>query len=158
MKAVVCHQTNLSVADLPDPVPGPGQLLLEVTRAGICGSDLHARKHADHLADIASAVGYLDVMRPDEHVVMGHEFSGRVAGYGPHARGPWSQLTPVVSPPMIWMGEKVQMTGLSAKAPGAYAERVLVQESLTMDVPNGLAPKTAALTEPMGGRLARRTA
>jgi threonine dehydrogenase-like Zn-dependent dehydrogenase len=41
------------------------------------------------------------------------------------------------------------MTGLSAKAPGAYAERVLVQESLTMDVPNGMSPETAALTEPM---------
>jgi threonine dehydrogenase-like Zn-dependent dehydrogenase len=41
------------------------------------------------------------------------------------------------------------MTGLSAKAPGAYAERVLVQESLTMPVPNGLAIETAALTEPM---------
>ena len=149
MKAVVCHQTNLSVADLPDPVPGPGQVLLEVIRAGICGSDLHARKHADHLADIASAVGYLDVMRPDEHVVMGHEFSGRVADHGPRTRGSWSSGTPVVSLPMIRMGDKVQMTGLSAKAPGAYAERVLVQESLTMGVPNGLAPETAALTEPM---------
>jgi threonine dehydrogenase-like Zn-dependent dehydrogenase len=149
MKAVVCHQTNLSVADLPDPVPGPGQVLLEVTRAGICGSDLHARKHADQLADIASAVGYLDVMRPDEHVVMGHEFSGRVVAHGPRTRGSWSPGTPVVSLPMIRMGDKVQMTGLSAKAPGAYAERVLVQESLTMDVPNGLAPETAALTEPM---------
>ena len=149
MKAVVCHQTNLSVADLPDPVPGPGQVLLEVTRAGICGSDLHARRHADQLADIASAVGYLDVMRPDEHVVMGHEFSGRVADYGPRTRGSWSPGTPVVSLPMIRIGDKVQMTGLSARAPGAYAERVLVQESLTMDVPNGLAPETAALTEPM---------
>ena len=149
MKAVVCHQTNLSVADLPDPVPGPGQVLLEVTRAGICGSDLHARKHADQLADIASAIGYHDVMRPDEQVVMGHEFSGMVADYGPSTRGAWSQGTPVVSLPMIRMGEKVQMTGLSARAPGAYAERVLVQESLTMDVPNGLAPETAALTEPM---------
>ena len=149
MKAVVCHQTNLSVADLPDPVPGPGQVLLEVTRAGICGSDLHARKHADQLADIASAVGYLDVMRPAEHVVMGHEFSGRVAAYGPRTRGSWSPGTPVVSLPMIRMGDKVQMTGLSARAPGAYAERVLVQESLTMEVPNGLAPETAALTEPM---------
>ncbi len=149
MKAVVCHQTNLSVADLPDPVPGPGQVLLEVTRAGICGSDLHARKHADQLADIAAAIGYRDVMRPDEHVVMGHEFSGRVADYGPNTRGSWSRGTPVVSLPMIRMGEKVQMTGLSAKAPGAYAEQVLVQESLTMEVPNGLAPETAALTEPM---------
>ena len=149
MKAVVCHQTNLSVADLPDPVPGPGQVLLDVTRAGICGSDLHARTHADQLADIAAAIGYRDVMRPGDHVVMGHEFSGRVADYGPRTRGAWSEGTPVVSLPMIRMGEKVQMTGLSAKAPGAYAERVLVQESLTMVVPNGLAPETAALTEPM---------
>ena len=83
MKAVVCHQTELAVADLPDPVPGPGQVLLEVSRAGICGSDLHARRHADQLADLASAIGYHDVMRPDEHVVMGHEFSGRVAGLRP---------------------------------------------------------------------------
>ncbi|MCW2759969.1 MAG: Diacetyl reductase [Marmoricola sp.] len=149
MKAVVCHETELAVADVADPVPGPGQVLLEVTRAGICGSDLHARRHADQLADLASAVGYHDVMRPHESVVMGHEFSGRVLDYGPVTRKAWSSGTPVVSLPMIRMGDKVQMTGLSAKAPGAYAERVLVQESLTMDVPNGLSPETAALTEPM---------
>jgi threonine dehydrogenase-like Zn-dependent dehydrogenase len=149
MKAVVCQATKLEVADVPDPVPGPGQVLLEVVRGGICGSDLHARKHADQLADLASAIGYLDVMRPDQAVVMGHEFSGRVLEYGPATRKPWASGTPVVSLPMIRMGDKVQMTGLSAKAPGAYAERVLVQESLTMEVPNGLAPETAALTEPM---------
>lgn len=149
MKAVVCHETRLEVADVADPVPGPGQVLLEVVRGGICGSDLHARKHADQLADLASAIGYHDVMRPGELVVMGHEFSGRVLEYGPDTQKPWASGTPVVSLPMIRMGDKVQMTGLSAKAPGAYAERVLVQESLTMDVPNGLAPETAALTEPM---------
>ena len=27
MKAVVCHETNLEVAEVPDPVPGPGQVL-----------------------------------------------------------------------------------------------------------------------------------
>ena len=149
MKAVVCHETKLDVAEVPDPVPGPGQVLLEVVRGGICGSDLHARKHADQLADLATAIGYPDVMRPHEQVVMGHEFSGRVLDYGPGTRKAWATGTPVVSLPMIRMGEKVQMTGLSAKAPGAYAERVLVQESLTMDVPNGLSPETAALTEPM---------
>ncbi|MCW2806677.1 MAG: Diacetyl reductase [Marmoricola sp.] len=149
MKAVVCRETRLEVEDLPEPVPGPGQVLLEVVRGGICGSDLHARNHADQLADLASAIGYHDVMRPHEDVVMGHEFSGRVLDYGPATRKPWRTGTPVVSLPMIRMGEQVQMTGLSAKAPGAYAERVLVQESLTMDVPNGLAPETAALTEPM---------
>jgi threonine dehydrogenase-like Zn-dependent dehydrogenase len=149
MKAVVCHETLLEVAEVPDPVPGPGQVLLEVVRGGICGSDLHARKHADQLADLASAIGYPDVMRPHESVVMGHEFSGRVLDYGPDTRKAWASGTPVVSLPMIRMGDKVQMTGLSAKAPGAYAERLLVQESLTMEVPNGLAPETAALTEPM---------
>src|SRR4051812_46927150 len=149
MKAVVCHETKLEVAELPDPAPGPGQVLLEVVRGGICGSDLHARRHSDQLADLAEAVGYPDVMRPHEQVVMGHEFSGRVLDYGPDTRRPWSSGTPVVSLPMIRMGAKVQMTGLSAKAPGAYAERVLVQESLTMDLPNGLSPETAALTEPM---------
>ncbi len=88
-------------------------------------------------------------MRPHESVVMGHEFSGRVLDYGPCTRKSWASGTPVVSLPMIRVRGKVQMTGLSAKAPGAYAERVLVQESLTMDVPNGLSPETAALTEPL---------
>ena len=149
MKAVVCHETNLVVEELPEPVPGPGQVLLEVVRGGICGSDLHARRHADELADLAAGIGYVDVMRPHQSVVMGHEFSGRVLDYGPSTRKAWSTGTPVVSLPMIQMGDRVQMTGLSAKAPGAYAERLLVQESLTMDVPNGLDPATAALTEPL---------
>ncbi len=149
MKAVVCHETNLVVEELPEPVPGPGQVLLEVVRGGICGSDLHARRHADELADLAAGIGYVDVMRPHQSVVMGHEFSGRVLDYGPSTRKTWSTGTPVVSLPMIQMGDRVQMTGLSAKAPGAYAERMLVQESLTMDVPNGLDPATAALTEPL---------
>jgi threonine dehydrogenase-like Zn-dependent dehydrogenase len=149
MKAVVCQDTKLDVAEVPDPVPGRGQVLLEVVRSGICGSDLHARKHADQIADVAAAIGYPDVMRPHQSVVMGHEFSGRVLDYGPGTRKPWSTGTPVVSLPIIRMGQNVHMTGLSAKAPGAYAERVLVQESLTMDVPNGFSPETAALTEPL---------
>ena len=37
----------------------------------------------------------------------------------------------------------------SADAPGAYAEQMLVQESLMMPVPNGLDTDVAALTEPM---------
>jgi NADPH:quinone reductase-like Zn-dependent oxidoreductase len=35
MKAVVCENTKLDVADVPDPVPGKGQLLINVQRAGI---------------------------------------------------------------------------------------------------------------------------
>jgi threonine dehydrogenase-like Zn-dependent dehydrogenase len=43
----------------------------------------------------------------------------------------------------------VHAIGLSAAAPGAYAEQLVVQESLTVPVPNGVPPELAALTEPM---------
>ena len=40
MKAVVCHETKLEVADVPDPVPGPGQVLLEVVRGDKTAPDV----------------------------------------------------------------------------------------------------------------------
>ncbi|HEU4361766.1 MAG TPA: zinc-binding dehydrogenase, partial [Mycobacterium sp.] len=44
---------------------------------------------------------------------------------------------------------QVHAMGLSVDAPGAYAEQVLVEQSLAFEVPNGLSPELAALTEPM---------
>jgi threonine dehydrogenase-like Zn-dependent dehydrogenase len=43
----------------------------------------------------------------------------------------------------------VHLTGLSAAAPGAYAEQVLAEAAMSFVVPNGLSPDIAALTEPM---------
>jgi threonine dehydrogenase-like Zn-dependent dehydrogenase len=149
MLAVVCERSELDVREVPDPVPGPGQVLLEVVRSGICGSDLHARHHADDVADAAAKIGLPDIMRRDQAVVMGHEFSGRVLDYGPDTRRAWSTGTPVVALPMLRQGDVVQMTGLSAKAPGAYAERVLTQEAFTFEVDNGYSPQLAATTEPL---------
>ena len=51
--------------------------------------------------------------------------------------------------PLLRAGKEVHATGLSTAAPGAYAEQTLVEESLTMAVPNGLPPQVATLTEPM---------
>src|SRR3954447_11644106 len=149
MKAVVCERTELSVQEVPDPRPGPGHVLLEVVRCGICGSDLHARHHADDVADAAAAIGFPDIMRREQSVVMGHEFSGTVLEYGQDTRGAWPTGTPVVALPMVRHGQAVQMTGLSAKAPGGYAERVLAQEVFPMPVGNGFPPVLAAMTEPM---------
>ncbi|HZZ47161.1 MAG TPA: zinc-binding dehydrogenase [Pseudonocardia sp.] len=149
MKAVSCHQGKLAVVDLPAPTPGPGQVLLTVSHCGICGSDLHARHHADELADLAGATGYRDMMRSDQHVVMGHEFCGEVADYGPRTRKPWPSGTPVVSMPLRRNGAAAHPIGLSEAAPGGYAEATLVEESLTFAVPNGLSPLLATLTEPM---------
>src|SRR3954469_25131135 len=149
MRAVVCQQGSLDVVDLPTLVPGEGHVVLDVLRCGICGSDLHARHHADELADVVAEVGYPDFMRSDHQVVMGHEFSGYVVSYGSSCRKRVEQGAPVVAMPLIRHGGQGHLIGLSAAAPGAYAEQVVVEESLMLPVPDGFDPVMAALTEPM---------
>jgi len=149
VRAVACSDGALAVVDRPAPEPGRGQLLLDVTRCGICGSDLHARVHADDVAGLMGELDYHDFMRSDQEVVFGHEFCGQVVAQGPGCRGTAPEGTPVVAVPLLRGPDGVHPTGLTAKAPGAYAEQLLVEESLAFPVPNGLAPDVAVLTEPM---------
>ncbi|MDH3016006.1 zinc-binding dehydrogenase [Gordonia alkanivorans] len=149
MRAVVCRAGELTVQDVPTPVPETGQVLLRVLRAGICGSDLHARVHCDATADVSGEVGYDAFMRSDQSVVMGHEFAGEVVSYGPGCRKLWAPGTPVVAVPMIRHGDEAHLTGLTASAPGAYAQFVLVSEDMTFEIPDGLSVDHAALTEPL---------
>jgi threonine dehydrogenase-like Zn-dependent dehydrogenase len=149
VKAVVCQHTELSVVDADEPTPRKGQVRLEVERCGICGSDLHARTGIDEWAGLAEKMGYDRFGRTDQPLVFGHEFSGRIAEYGPGTKKSVPTGTPAVALPLIRGSQGVDTTGLSLHAPGAYAEQVLVEESLMFPVPNGLAPAVAALTEPM---------
>jgi threonine dehydrogenase-like Zn-dependent dehydrogenase len=149
MKAVTCQEGRLEIVDLPAPEPAKGQVVLTVHRCGICGSDLHARHHADEQADVLAEAGYPDLMRSHQQVVFGHEFSGEVAEYGPGTRKTLPVGSPVVAMPLRRRGGEVHAIGLSAKAPGAYAEQVLVEESLMFPLPNGLSPDLAVLTEPL---------
>lgn len=149
MKAVSCVNGVLSVIEVPEPRPAGGQLVLDVHACGICGSDLHAKDHGDELADVLAEVGYHDCVRRDTPTVMGHEFAGVVAERGPKTPTALKPGTRVVSFPMVRAHGGVQLTGLSPLAPGGYAERVLVEASMTFAVPNGLPMDVAALTEPM---------
>ncbi len=149
MRAVVCQNAELDLADRPEPVPGRGQVRLEVLRCGICGSDLHARHGLDDWADMAARAGYDRFGRSQEPVVFGHEFCGSVAEYGPKARGDVATGSPVVALPLLRGGPGVDTIGLSVHAPGAYAEQLLVEESMMLPVPNGLSTDVAAMTEPM---------
>ncbi|MEB3032041.1 zinc-binding dehydrogenase [[Mycobacterium] nativiensis] len=149
MKAVSCKNAQLEVIDLPTPTPAKGQLLLDVLNCGICGSDLHARRHCDDVADIMAATGYDGFMRSDQQVVFGHEFCGEVLDYGPGTRKAPRPGTRVVAVPLVRHGKDVHAVGLSASAPGGYAEQMVVEQSLALPVPNGLSSQAAALTEPM---------
>jgi len=149
MRAVGCKDAKLELIEHPDPTPAKGQLLIEVQRCGICGSDLHARHHCDELADLMSESGYDQFMRSNQQVVFGHEFCGEVIAHGPGGRRAIPEGTPVVALPILRGGGQVHGIGLSAAAPGAYAEQVIVEESLAFPVPNGLEPGISALTEPI---------
>lgn len=164
MRAVVCTNAELAVAELPEPEPRRGQVRIEVLRCGICGSDMHARHGLDAWAELAERVGYDRFGRSHEPIVFGHEFCGEVVEHGPGCRRASPTGTHVVALPLLRGQHGFDMTGLSAHAPGAYADQLLVEESLMMPVPNGLGPDMAP-TEPMAvawhavrrGEVSRRT-
>lgn len=149
MKAVSCRNATLEVVELPEPRPAEGQLVLDVLRCGICGSDLHARDHADELGESMAAVGVEHVPSAGVPVVFGHEFCGEVVERGRGVGRRFRPGTRVVSFPILGARGGVHLTGLSPAAPGAYAERVLAEAALSFVVPNGLSDDLAALTEPM---------
>ncbi|AXQ30072.1 alcohol dehydrogenase [Solimonas sp. K1W22B-7] len=149
MKAVVCQNQQLRVADRPEPKPGKGHVLVQVLRCGICGSDLHARQHCDHLGGLMLRSGFKNPMRSSQEIVFGHEFSAEILEYGPKCSRKLPVGTRVCAVPLIRREKEIDLIGLCEEAPGAYAERMLVQESLIVAVPNGLDAERAALTEPM---------
>ena len=72
MKAYLLHgKKDLRLEEIPDPVPGPGEVLVKVRSAGICGSDIHYYQQG--------RVGDYVPLNP---FVPGHEFSGDVAQTG----------------------------------------------------------------------------
>jgi len=149
MRAVQCQNAELTVVERPEPTPGRGQVRLRVLRCGICGSDLHARHGLDTWAELAERAGYTRFARSDQPIVFGHEFSGEVAEYGQGCKRDLPTGTPVVALPLLRGEGGVDGIGLSAHAPGAYAEQLIAEESMMLPVPNGLPPDLAALTEPM---------
>src|SRR5215470_3984457 len=62
----------LAVAEVPTPVPGPGEVLVRVRACGICGTDLKI---------VAGA--YRGTWPPSLPFIIGHEWSGEVAALGP---------------------------------------------------------------------------
>jgi threonine dehydrogenase-like Zn-dependent dehydrogenase len=149
MRAVVMRQKTLVLADIPDPEPGPGEVLVKTLACGICGSDLHALKHAERLAEATRRSGSPFVMDPDRDIVMGHEFCAELVDYGPATARKLPRGTRVCSLPILLRQSGAQLVGYSNDTPGGYSEYMRLTEALLMPVPGGLPPPEAALTEPM---------
>jgi threonine dehydrogenase-like Zn-dependent dehydrogenase len=149
MRAAVMRQSKLVVEDVPDPEPRTGEALVRTIACGICGSDLHALKHADLMADASREAGVPNVMDPSRDIIMGHEFSVEILDYGPDTAQRLRPGTRAVCAPILLRGFEIHALGYSNDVPGGYAERMVLQEPLLVAVPDGLSSEKAALTEPM---------
>ncbi|OBK54709.1 zinc-binding dehydrogenase [Mycobacterium kubicae] len=148
--SVLRHGRMVYRDDVPDPVPGPGQVLVGVRACGICGSDLHFAAHGAEVVGLSNELARgrgmdLDL---DRDVFMGHEFSAEVLEAGPDT----DTLAPgtlVTSLPVLLTERGVEPIVFSNSTLGGYAERMLLSAPLLLPIPNGLDFKHAALTEPM---------
>jgi threonine dehydrogenase-like Zn-dependent dehydrogenase len=149
MRAAVMRDRRLVVGEVPVPEPGPGEVLVRTLACGICGSDLHALRHADQFVETARRAGSAFVMDLARDVVMGHEFCAEIVEHGPDTTRALPAGTRVCSRPVILRSTGPQTIGYSNHHPGGYGEYMRLTEGLLLPVPAGLSTEHAALTEPM---------
>jgi 2-desacetyl-2-hydroxyethyl bacteriochlorophyllide A dehydrogenase len=135
---------EVRVTDLPDPVPGAGEVLIEVAAVGICGTDLH-------ILD-----GDFNSTFP---VVPGHEFAGVVVDLGPEVTGLRIGDRVGVNPSYICHRCRPCQRGRTnlCEVAGGYgttwnggaAELAVVGEQYCVRLPDGVDTAAATLIEPL---------
>jgi propanol-preferring alcohol dehydrogenase len=122
----------LSPADLPDPVPGPGQVLLEVRACGVCRTDLH-------IADGELAA-------PRLPLVLGHQIVATRADTGARVGVPWLGWTCGVCDGCRAgrenLCDQARFTGLDID--GGFAELTVADERFCLPLPDSFADLDAA--------------
>ena len=137
VRGVVARSGVVSVEEVDEPVPGPGQVLVAPVACGICGSDVHLVQAQASMPDLVPAL------------VLGHEFVGEVLDFGPETEGRLAKGSFVTSVPYLDTDAGPQMIGLASTAPGGLAERMVLQERRLLAVPGDFAVENAALAEPL---------
>ncbi|MGM9471457.1 L-idonate 5-dehydrogenase [Pseudarthrobacter sp. YS3] len=156
MKAVVVHGANdLRIDDRPEPVAGPGEVIIDVEWGGICGSDLSYWRHG--------ASGTAALKSP---LVLGHEVAGRIARLGAGVQN-LDVGQPVTVHPAELVGDgimperlagrtnlypQIRYFGSAAFDPhtdGGFSERKLAKASQIRVLPEGVDTLHGALAEPL---------
>jgi threonine dehydrogenase-like Zn-dependent dehydrogenase len=149
MRAVIRRNKQLVCDEIAELKPAEGQVLVKTLACGICGSDLHALHHMEHMIDLSRRAGGLDTgFDPSADTVFGHEFCAEILDHGPGSAKTLKAGTRVVSMPLTMTATGMEALGFSNRLPGGFAERMLLTEAMLLPVPNGLPTDQAAMTEP----------
>jgi (R,R)-butanediol dehydrogenase / meso-butanediol dehydrogenase / diacetyl reductase len=139
--AVTTEQHGFDVIEMPDPTPGPDEVVIRVAACGVCGSDIKAQPFMPG------------------GMVMGHEFGGEIVAVGSDADG-WREGTNVAVLPVVSCGRCQYCTaGLVSHCAqtryigmgpdrGGFAEFAVVPARHAFALPNDMAYTYAALVEP----------
>ena len=142
--AVIVTPGEIALESVPDPAPGPREVVVQVAGCGICGTDLH-------IMDGEFAPAY--------PIVPGHEFAGTVVATG-------AEVTEVrvgdavAVDPSLHCGECYQCrrgrgnlcerwAAIGVTVPGGAAEFAVAPVKNCFPLPEGVAPADAALIEPL---------
>jgi threonine 3-dehydrogenase len=130
------------------PTPGPGEVLLKMVAASICGTDYHLYQWDTWASE---------VLKPP--VILGHELAGVVARIGSGVtRVREGDLVGVESHIVDWTCAQCRagdmhlcrnLRVIGAQADGGFAEYVVIPQANAIES-NGLDPAVVALQEPMG--------
>ncbi len=131
--------------DVPVPETGPGQILVKVSYASICGSDQH----------VFNGEFGPRVTLP---TIQGHEFVGTIAEIGEGVEN-FIEGDRVAVDPIVWCGEcpacrighfpactSLKLIGIDMD--GGFAEYVAASASMAYKIPDAVSDRDSALTEP----------
>ena len=157
MRALVVTGPRVAeVQDVPDPIAGPGQLLVDVERVGICGTDVEL--YTGEMAYIEQGFTHFPLR-------LGHEWAGRVVAAGSPEDEAWVGKR-VTGDTMLGCGhcsyclggnhhvcpDRFEV-GIRDGWAGALAEKMLVPTRFAYEIPEHVSLAAAALVEPGGNSL-----
>lgn len=153
---VVTGPSAGEVRAVPRPCAGPGEVVVDVARVGVCGTDMEL---------FEGSMAYLDSGRTSYPLRLGHEWAGHVAAVGPDVDPAWVGRH-VTGDTMLGcqhcrrcdkgyqhLCPDVVELGISDGRAGALAEQVAVPATSLLRLPPDLDVTAGALVEPGGNAL-----
>jgi len=144
-KAVTLEPGRMEIAEAPDPEPSAGEVVVQIERVGLCGSDYHLFLGDHPYATFPQT--------------QGHELAGIIESFGSGYDGPLQVGERVAVEPLVPCGTCfacrrgrynccASLKVLGAHVPGGLAERLAVRTEALYPV-GDLDPDLAALCEPI---------